>query len=232
MVISNKYYEATVDIWIDEFDDDGKQWSEVFASEEASEAREVIGSVIATFDPKNPLYKSQLESIGRFISRLEDEEWDGSAFAVSEGPLQQEADEDWLFDLGMEHVNQLAESKKLDKDGIERIKEGLEAYPWPTNDGFQEVENQPDEGSSETKLEKENGDEFDEPLTKEDVDTFYELVKKLNYTESMIDSEERVDKLDEFMKKLAIAKEHAQNVDNTQKKQLSEQLADELLKLI
>lgn len=224
--IENRYYNADLDIWIDEFDSEEgvDEWVTTFCSDEAKEVRDAIGGVVYTFDPNSSTWYKNLEKISKFIELLDEEMWEGVSLAVSRGNYDQG---DELMDFGLEHVDQAAETvnKFGERDGLDRIKEALETYEWPTRD---------DEKAKEQGADgEEDNEEFNEQSIIEDI-------KKLKYNDPLLRDEKRdqegseqdVENLEEFMEKLKNARDSNKDISNDERQKLSEDLADELLRIL
>ncbi|KTW29701.1 hypothetical protein T552_00909 [Pneumocystis carinii B80] len=141
-----KYYNKTVDIWIDEFKyEEIEQWIKPYLSEEASQVREVLGAIIIVFkgrkEPKiNEYVIKQVKEIRRIVEAC-GPLWDGVLLVVkvpekdkTEGNLTKYIEDEALLDAcyneGFEYVDLLRQSTKESKEGIERVREALEAYVW------------------------------------------------------------------------------------------------------
>lgn len=139
--IKNKYYSANVDIWVDEFGDDNtglptcENWVNQFCSDEAKEARDVLGAVIFTFDPDTKDWVDDLNHIGKFLEVLESEDWDGTAIAVTRTKLEAEYSsilEDKCLELGLEScvISDDVTNELGEQIGLPRIREALESRSW------------------------------------------------------------------------------------------------------
>ncbi|ANB14746.1 recombination protein Irc6 (predicted) [Sugiyamaella lignohabitans] len=158
--IRNKYYSADVGIWIDEFEDPDQlkpeqdpnqenvtknspesristvaRWAQEFCSDEAREVRDVLGAVIFTFDK---FEEEDARQVKLFLDKLNDEDWDGLALAVSKGDVEHEtACIDTLEELGFDYIqgttkrpDDTSSDEYHDMSGIEQVKQALEVVPW------------------------------------------------------------------------------------------------------
>lgn len=201
-------------------------WATAFTSPEAREVRDVLAGVIFTFDPKDSQWTHAIKDFGTFLNTLEDENWDGVAMAASKGNVESGELLDLIFDLGFEHVDI---TKNERGEGIERIKEALAAYDWASVTQ--------EDGSPEKLLDgnvggEGNGDEDDDKLNEDEIKS---TINNLQYNATLLDNpsamESSVDNLEAFMDKLRGVRDNP-SLTNQDRKALSEELADELLRLL
>ncbi|OLL26675.1 Small nuclear ribonucleoprotein Sm D3 [Neolecta irregularis DAH-3] len=134
--IKNRYYEAEIIIWVDEFENP-EEWVNPFLNDEAEEVRKVLGAVILTFDLEQDRTKvlEDLKSVEKLMAACGDD-WDGICLAVgcTTGTRTSEG-EYWdmtCMDCGFEYVDLGHEESDLHgaKTGVDRIREALEVFHW------------------------------------------------------------------------------------------------------
>ncbi|KTW32599.1 uncharacterized protein T551_00084 [Pneumocystis jirovecii RU7] len=140
-----KYYKATVDIWVDEFSDEEIDiWVESYLSEEAAPVREALGAIVIVFreTEKRPFYEHVLRQVKKIRQIVEacDSSWDGVLLAVkmpekdlntvSSNQIDHNALSDACLNENFEYVDFACQSTKQSKEGIDRVKEALEAFTW------------------------------------------------------------------------------------------------------
>jgi hypothetical protein len=212
LMIKNKYYSAQVGIWIDEFES-AEQWVDEFSSEEAKEVRDVLGVVLYTFNPKEVALEHEFKQLARFIEVLDSENWDGVALAASKGKLEDSDLEDLLFEVGLEYVNLLSEESDGEKDGVGRVKDAIETFPWG--------------GSGEET-------EFDGEANEEVLRDIMKSMSKPILEDDVVDDgdEKKVDDFEGFLQKLQNVRQNAKGISDEDRTKLSEDLADELLNML
>lgn len=206
-----------------------KAWATAFTSPEAREVRDVLAGVIFTFDPKDSQWTHAIKDISTFLNTLEDENWDGVALAASKGNVEDGQLLDLIFDMGFEHVDI---TQKQRGEGIERIKEALEAYDWASvtqEDGLT------DKLLDDHKVEDKGNDDVGVDNDKLNEDEIKSTISNLQYNATLLDTpstmESSVDNLEAFMDKLRGVRDNP-SLTNQDRKALSEELADELLRLL
>lgn len=236
--ISNKYYSAKVDIWVDEFggkeQDSVEQWVDMFCSEEAKEVRDVIGAVVYTFDPTLESYENEMESMGKFLEKLDEEMWEGISIAAC-NKNEDKVDEKIAFEYGFELVGMQNEP--------ERLGEALETYPWES-EMIVDHDEAEGGGNDDGDDDEDNWDGIDfDNMSEKDMQDIANVISKLSYNKPMLDpeseekneeaggSEQDVENLEKFMDKLRLAREDKE-MSNDDRKKLSKELATELLQLI
>ncbi|KAG4306055.1 hypothetical protein PORY_000043 [Pneumocystis oryctolagi] len=154
---NTKYYKTTVDIWVDEFQDEEIDiWLENYLSEEAAQVRKALGAIIIVFrtTEKRSFYEHVLRQVKKVKQIVEacDPSWDGILLAVkvpekdpSNSVLNNEIDHDTLLnaclDENFEYVDLSCQSTEQSKEGIDRVREALESFVWDSvlydlNDSF------------------------------------------------------------------------------------------------
>lgn len=209
--IENKYYSLLLNIWVDEYsieENEGTsddlssivEWTESFCSEEAREVRDVLGAVVLTVDGSKASVKEDLDRLLKFTDLLDNELWNGSAVVVSRQPLAEDLGDD-LLDRGLEfvHLADTNDEELAEKRGIDRLREILEMVPWQEEDEG-EVDNQELSGESESKSIDPDPDFDNRP----DPAAINALLTQ-GYSRPILGdsgSEEQVDDIDMFMKKI------------------------------
>lgn len=89
LTLKTKYYTQELTVWIDDVDN-WKDWTELFQSEEAEPARDVLNGVVVCFSFKDGLesLRTLLSTVESFINLLkaeEDEPWNGVMCCVGFG---------------------------------------------------------------------------------------------------------------------------------------------------
>lgn len=158
--IKNKYYEARVGVWVDEFllegDDattlgadriDGlvplAEWTHAFCSSEAKEVRDSIKAVVFTLRQGSdvPHLEAQLKTLEQLTGMLDNDNWDGSLLCLQKGHVSPE-DASGLdavcFDYGFEYINHLV-SEQGETTGYDRLQEAIEVLGWETQDEAKET---------------------------------------------------------------------------------------------
>lgn len=192
LLIRNQYYNADVNVWVDELESnmDGiRKWVEEFSGETAQQVRDVLGAVVHTIDPTvlTPDELSQeIKAVAEFTSLLETEldngdgNLDGTSteilkLVVSHGSLPKEAHlKEYMDERFIEHIDlnqSTSKPPRMDefetRRGIDRLKEVIEAYEW--------VEF-PDNNPDEQDITNENNDPAT-ALLEDHVEDYEKLVK-------------------------------------------------------
>ncbi|KAG5362050.1 hypothetical protein CJU90_4737 [Yarrowia sp. C11] len=152
--IKNKYYEARVGVWVDEFLLDGdveqltpdrveglaslQEWSHTFCSMEAKEVRDSIKAVVFTLRQGSDVahLEPQLKLLEPLVGMLDSDNWDGSLLCLQKGHVSPElaAQLDAVcFDYGFEYINHLV-SEQGETTGYDRLQEAIEVLGWETQD--------------------------------------------------------------------------------------------------
>jgi hypothetical protein len=151
--ISNRYYDATVELLVDTAAV-LRDWSAEFFSHEMLELRNAVDGVIYVFESINDAERDVLAGIVSALNEVNaDEEGDvvekdSLLFGVPVG--DDKKGEDWEAvgdDIGLEMVQfkELEENEYREKLGTERIWELLECYEWDINRKQQEKEEEKEE---------------------------------------------------------------------------------------
>lgn len=144
--VRTAYYNATVPVWIDELSDLG-EWKEEFMKEEAGEVVQAVGAWVYVFriDGSGAVGEDVEKTMGALQEVVEAHEGYGAesvmlavgmpAVGKDTVELEKGKREDWddiamqygfeFVDYGAQGVNDFGE-----KQGIERLKEALEANEW------------------------------------------------------------------------------------------------------
>lgn len=189
--IRTRYYNADVNIWVDELEPaDGKitNWVNEFTSDTAKQVRDVIGVVIHTLDP-NTLgaehILSEVEAMSEFTDLLdlegENEETPGEILKLllTHGPIDLTDElEGVLLEKGIEHVDMTEKSTEPAlRTGIDRVKEAIEAYEWVE---FPQPSGENDPGTTNTTTEQHEEDHDPATALLEDhVEDYEKLVKRV-----------------------------------------------------
>lgn len=155
--LDTKYYRTSLPIWLDETAS-ASAWKEDFLTPEAAEVIRAVGAWVVVFRlggtvEEQTHVRDLIAAVGEVIDKAFAEEggqdaWDGALLAVSmgrSGTVQsakpeesivtaQDEDEQWddaCLEHGFEYVNGTATGgSALDKKGVERVREALEANDW------------------------------------------------------------------------------------------------------
>ncbi|KAG5513697.1 hypothetical protein PMAC_000735 [Pneumocystis sp. 'macacae'] len=146
MKFDTKYYKTVVDIWVDEFlDDEIDSWVKTYLSEEAALVRKALGAIVIVFreTEKRPFYEHVLRQVKKVKQIVEacDPSWDGillavkmpekdSLNAISSNHIDYDTLSSACLNENFEYVDLTCQSTKQSKEGIDRIKEALEAFVW------------------------------------------------------------------------------------------------------
>ncbi|EMR10323.1 hypothetical protein PNEG_01579 [Pneumocystis murina B123] len=179
-----KYYKKTVDIWIDEFQyEEIELWIKQYLSDEASQVREVLGAIIIVFrETKGPKFNEyvikQVKEVKRIIEAC-GPLWDGVLLAIkvpekniSDTNLTKYIDDkalsDACFNEGFEYVDLEYQSTNESKEGIERVREALEAYVWDEKlfDSIEDIFNENNEENMNKKGSEKDVEEFEKLASK------------------------------------------------------------------
>lgn len=143
LTLKTQYYTSTIPIWVDEIVDP-EEWSTAYASKDAKEVRQVLGSIIYTFrrptsdDEVDKVFKEDLRGLEKVVKAC-GYTWDGVCLAVAMPhaiqPQIQKAQEDWediALERGFEFVDFEAKGRNEfgEPTGMERLREALEANDW------------------------------------------------------------------------------------------------------
>lgn len=155
--IKNKYYEARVGVWVDEFLLEGDtfeedrtadlstlpEWARTFCGSDAKEVRDSIKALVFTIRQGSDVahVEPQLEILQNLTSLLDNEDWDGSLLCVQKGRVSPEvaAQLDALcFDYGFEYINNLP-SEEGETTGYDRLQEAIEVLGWEAQENATEM---------------------------------------------------------------------------------------------
>ncbi|RDW26462.1 hypothetical protein B0I73DRAFT_16791 [Yarrowia lipolytica] len=157
--IKNKYYEARVGVWVDEFLLEGDstqlsadrieglvslpEWTESFCSNEAKEVRDSIKAVVFTLRHGSDAahLEPQLKVLEQLVGMLDNDNWDGSLICLQKGHVSPElaAQLDTVcFDYGFEYISHLV-SEQGETTGYDRLQEAIEVLGWETQDEAKET---------------------------------------------------------------------------------------------
>lgn len=137
--IKNKYYEAQIGIWVDEFDETGVQeFVTSYCSDEAAEVRAIIGVLVVTFckDQSKESVSQLLDSIKSVVDLCSPE---ALVLAVGKSGRsehkEEESDAAWddlCLDEGFEYIDLEATGKNTfgEHTGVERVKGAIGACDW------------------------------------------------------------------------------------------------------
>ncbi|KAM0700904.1 hypothetical protein Q7P35_012626 [Cladosporium inversicolor] len=256
--VRTAYYKATVPLWIDEIED-LDEWKEEFMKEEAGEVVRAVGGWVFVFRLP-PGSSGEGEGVGK------DEEIEKTMAALQEvleahagygaesvllavgmpgtgtaGALAKEKREEWddvamqygfeFVEFGAQGINEFGE-----KQGVERVREALEANEWADEEG----------GGGEDDLGLEDGDEDefgDFGFGREEAEMTAELFglkasllgdegdDEDGYGEALGDKEQKnqVDDLDKMMSKLMAVREQSADLPEAQRKRMAAKAVRELM---
>ncbi|KAG5363481.1 hypothetical protein CJU89_2657 [Yarrowia sp. B02] len=155
--IKNKYYEARVGVWVDEFLLDGDaahlsadrveglvplaEWTRSFCSSEAKEVRDSVKAVVFTLRQGAEVaqLEGQLQALEPLVGLLDGDAWDGSLVCVQKGHVSPELAaqlDGACFDHGFEYINHLV-SEQGETTGYDRLQEAIEVLGWETQDDLE-----------------------------------------------------------------------------------------------
>ena len=253
--VRTTYYKATVPLWIDEISDvDG--WKEEFMKEEAGEVVRAVGAWVYVFRlPATPNSGGDAEvekTMGALQEVLETHAGYGAesvllavgmpGIGVSGNALAKEKREEWddvamqygfeFVEFGAQGVNEFGE-----KQGVERVREALEANEWANEEGG---------GGGEDDLGLGDGDENefgDFGFGREEAESTAELFglkasllgdgeeDEDGYGEALGDAEQKnqVDDLDKMMSKLMAVREQSADLPEAQRKRMAAKAVRELM---
>lgn len=248
--VKTAYYNATVPLWIDEIPDVG-EWKEEFLREEAREVVQAVGGWVYVFrlgqdGQVSEEAEKSMEALQEVIESHAGYGAESVMLAVGMPPfgggegagLEKERKEDW-DDAAMQHGFEFVEfaakgvNEFGEKQGLERLKEALEANEWADAGDDEDAFGLGDEGE----------DDFGD-FGHEEVEMTAELfglkASLLGEDEEddggfedaagdEIDQKGQVDDLDKMMSKLMAVREQSADLPEAQRKRMAAKAVRELM---
>lgn len=254
--VRTAYYSATVPLWIDEISD-VDEWKGEFVKEEAGEVVRAVGAWVYVFrlphgsDEGSASGEVEEKTMGALQEVLEAHAGYGAESVLlavgmpgngSGGgtALAKEKREEWddvAMQYGFEFVEFAAQGVNEfgEKQGVERVREALEANEWADEEGG---------GEGDLGLEDGDGDEFgDFGFGREEAEMTAELFglkasllgdgeeDEDGFGEALGDTEQKnqVDDLDKMMSKLMAVREQSADLPEAQRKRMAAKAVRELM---
>lgn len=249
--VRTAYYKATVPLWIDEISNVA-EWKEEFMREEAGEVVRAVGAWVYVFrlGGKDDEVEKTMKALQEVLEEHAGYGVESVLLAVgmpsksapgAATALAKEKREEWddvamqygfeFVEFGAQGVNEFGE-----KQGVERVREALEANEWAHEEG----------GGGEDDLELEDGDEDefgDFGFGREEAEMTAELFglkasllgdeeeDEDGYGDALGEKEQKnqVDDLDKMMSKLMAVREQSADLPEAQRKRMAAKAVRELM---
>ncbi|KAK5118975.1 hypothetical protein LTR62_000186 [Meristemomyces frigidus] len=247
--VNTAYYSANVPIWIDEIVD-AAGWKGEFLKPEAKEVVEAIGAYVYAFRlPADGGVSKEAETVMESIQAVIEEHAgyaaDNVTLAIAMPPLGKHnleiKHDDWedvCIQYGFEFINYSAEgiNEHGEKQGLERLKEALEANEWMDADadaddlelddlGFDAIDDFDGSGFGRDEAEW-TAEIFVMKAALAGAEDFESEAEPL----PSANEESQVEDLDKMMGKLLSVKEQSADMSEAQRKRLAAQAIRELFK--
>lgn len=245
--VRTAYYNATVPIWIDEIPN-VDEWKSEFLKEEASEVVQAVGAWVFVFrlDADQTAAETTMAALQEVVEAHAGYGADGVMLAVGMpgkegGGLEKGKRDDWddvamqcgfeFVEFGAQGVNEFGE-----KQGVERVREALEANEWADAGGddgglgFDDCED--DEFGGFGREEAEMTAELfgmKASLLGQDEDEAEGYGEALGADISAENQKTQVDDLDRMMSKLLAVREQSADMPEAQRKRMAAQAVRELM---
>lgn len=227
--IKNQYYEALVDIWVEEFDEGGvDDLCTSYCSQEAAEVRASLGVLVLTFRKNQPeeLITRLLEAI-KAVGDLCPSDTrllavgsvgtigGNSVDAQRESSRADTAWDDLCIDEGFEYIDLDASGKNSfgEKVGIDRLKETVETCDW-----------------SDTTIDP-GEEELLADLMAEDASLNKHLLDQDLEPQDGNSQEASVDKLEKMIQRVLMAREHIQDLTAEEKQRAASKLLADVMRM-